>query len=126
MAIPKLPTKVNPGCKIPDIPAIPNIEEYLNVQLPQKAIERLIPPLPSVRLQDLQSTITAEVEAYTSAVNRRARTLRKLLSIPCPLPRVPDNGIDLYIPGVHDLVDLQDGQSTLGESLFIEEDEFLP
>lgn len=117
----KVPSKINPGCKIPDLPEIPRIEDFLG-NLPTLALQRLIPVPEVTKLLELAETIQEEIEAYQKMVNRRIRTLRRLTEIPCPLPPVPDTGIDFDLPGVHDLLQ-DDNNQTLGESVLIEEGE---
>ena len=121
----KVPMKINPGCTIPDIPAVPNVQEYLQVTLPQLAVERLANVVPAAaaeiaRVAALADEITSEVTAYQAAFQKRARTLRRLLAIPCPLPQVPDSSLDFDLPGDFNYLDIDNNEQTLGESLFIE------
>ena len=117
------PSKPNPGCKIPDLPEIPNIESFLTVELPKVALEALIPKLEATKLLELAETIQGEVANFERMAKKRARTLQRLLEIPCPLPKVPDKGIDLSVSGLHDILDVEGGQLTLGESLLISQEE---
>jgi len=113
--------KPNPGCTIPDLPEVPDVKSFLETTLPANAIASVIPTSEILKLVEIAETIKEEVEAYTSAIERRARTLKKLLEIPCPLPPVLDGGFDTDVVGVHSLLDVEGGEFTKGESLLIEE-----